>query len=80
MKLDIWSLLDAGGVFQYGRYEIRNSNGLLHRDDGPAVIYSNGMRYWYRNGERHRDDGPAIICPNGSCHWYRNGQLQQEDK
>lgn len=32
MKLDIWSLLDAGGVFQYGRYEIRNSNGVLHRE------------------------------------------------
>ena len=46
MKLDIWevvsSLLDAGGIFQYGRYEIRDSNGNLHREDGPAMVLNTG--------------------------------------
>lgn len=35
-------------------------NGLLHRVDGPAIIYTNGTQVWYHNGEIHREDGPAI--------------------
>ena len=77
MKLDIWeavsSLLDAGGKFEHGRYQIRNSKGHLHREDGPAIIFPDGTQYWHRNGEFHRDDGPAIIYPDGRQHWYRNG-------
>jgi hypothetical protein len=26
-------------------------NGKLHREDGPAVKYSDGEKYWYLNGE-----------------------------
>ena len=37
--------------------------GKLHREDGPAIEYSDGTRAWWSNGLRHRDDGPAIrIC------------------
>ena len=25
-------------------------NNRLHREDGPAVEYSNGIKYWYLNG------------------------------
>jgi hypothetical protein len=41
-------------------------NGVLHREDGPAIIfyYVNGNiwheEYWL-NGKRHREDGSAII-------------------
>ena len=48
-------------------------NGVLHRDDGPAVIFSNGSKAWYKNGERHREDGPAVIYSDGSKVWYKNG-------
>ena len=27
-------------------------NGVLHRDDGPAVEYVDGSKFWYRNGEQ----------------------------
>lgn len=33
--------------------------GLLHREDGPAVVYKSGVKYWYRHGEKHREDGPC---------------------
>jgi hypothetical protein len=36
-------------------------NGLLHREDGPAVEWPDGDKDWYVNGKRHRVDGPAII-------------------
>ena len=34
--------------------------GLLHREDGPAVVYDNGTQEWWVKGSRHRLDGPAI--------------------
>ena len=34
-------------------------NGLLHREDGPAVEYKDGHRCWFLDGQRHRTDGPA---------------------
>ena len=49
-------------------------NGELHREDGPAIEYSDGEKSWYLNGERHRDDGPAIEWSNGYRVWYRNGE------
>jgi hypothetical protein len=64
-------------------------SGVLHRDDGPAVIevYSNydgpeRHRSWYRFGVLHRDDGPAEIGgrnTNGSYQWFRWGELHRED-
>ena len=61
MKLDAWeaisSLIAAGGVFQYGRYQIVDSNGKPHRDDGPAIIYADGTQLWYRNGQLQTKPG-----------------------
>jgi hypothetical protein len=47
-------------------------DGVIHRDGGPAIIYSNGMQEWYRDGLLHRDDGPASISSNVEL-WYQNG-------
>ena len=54
-------------------------NGLRHRDDGPAIEWTNGDKQWYRNGQLHRDDGPAIEYVSGHKQWYRNGQLHRDD-
>ena len=45
-------------------------NGLLHRDDGPAVEYANGDKQWYVNGFRHRDNAPAVEYVSGAKRWY----------
>ena len=55
-------------------------NGKRHREDGPAVEYSNGRKEWYSNGERHREDGPAIERNNGTKEWYLNGMQQKPPK
>lgn len=58
-----------------------DEDGLLHREDGPAVIMQNGTKYWYRRGYLHREDGPAIINVFGeSPQWYLNGQNMQNFK
>lgn len=64
--------------FKWKKWE---TNGKLHRDDGPAVIKSNGYQEWWQNGVLHREDGPAIIDPYmGDIYdrpykevWYQNG-------
>jgi len=35
-------------------------NNHFHREDGPAVEYSNGTKEYWLHGKRHRLDGPAI--------------------
>jgi len=61
-------------IDQYGTKRWRLPNGNLHREDGPAVEYSNGSRqWWYLNGQLHREDGPAVEYTNGYKVWWLNG-------
>ena len=50
---------------------------ILHRDDGPAVIYEDGTELWYKDGFLHRDDGPAAILYGGLLRWAKYGKLYQ---
>jgi hypothetical protein len=47
-------------------------NGLLHREDGPAMIFANGTKFWFLNNKRHREDGPAAEYPDDTNIWYLN--------
>lgn len=38
----------------------RNDEGLLHKADGPAIIWHTGSKMWYIDGKLHRIGGPAI--------------------
>jgi len=48
-------------------------NGLLHREDGPAIERVNGRKLWCKNGLLHRENGPAIEYENGDKRWYLRG-------
>ncbi len=50
-----------------------NKNNQLHRENGPAIKYTDGAKPWYQNGIRHRLDGPALINSNGDKSWFING-------
>jgi len=52
----------------------------LHRLDGPAVIYPNGVKEWWVGGKQHRLDGPAILFTNGEKGYYINGKRLDEEK
>lgn len=47
-------------------------NGILHRDNGPAVEYKEGKNIWFKNGRIHREDGPAIIFYSDE-EWFVDG-------
>ena len=53
--------------------------GLLHRENGPALIWISGYMEWRLDGELHRDDGPAIKNLDGSEKWYQHGKLHREN-
>lgn len=55
-------------------------NGLLHRDNGPAVITKSGTKEWYKRGKLHRTDGPAVEDDKlkNYEYWYE-GKLHRED-
>ena len=54
-------------------------NDKLHREDGPAVEYTNGNNKWYQYDKLHRIDGPAIEWFDGKKFWYINGLLHRLD-
>jgi hypothetical protein len=60
-------------ITEYGG-KLWYKNDLLHRTDGPAIIYLYGYRAWYFEGKLHRTDGPAVIYPDGDEYWYLNGK------
>jgi len=59
------------------RIEYKNSNGLLHNPNGPAIEYNDGTKYYYINGEIHREDGPAIEYTDGEKYYYKHGKLHR---
>ena len=67
-------------VDAFGTREFYNSDGQLHRTNGPAIEYANGTKYWYQNGACHRIDGPAIEWDSGGKAWFINGKILTEDE
>jgi hypothetical protein len=57
-----------------GYKEYLDSDGHLHNDNGPAVIYFNGDKQWYCHGRFHRLDGPAIEYTDGYECWFYHGK------
>lgn len=47
---------------------------LLHREGGPALIYTDGTECWYRNGHLHREDGAACNFIGGHKEWWIDGR------
>jgi hypothetical protein len=61
-------------IDEYNVKQWFNSQGQLHREDGPAVIWPNGGKEWRINGKLHREDGPAHVFDKYNIYWYINGK------
>ncbi len=66
-------------IEENGYREWQNSEGQLHRIDGPARELSDGSKEWWINGKYHRTDGPACEDINGDKEWWVNGKLHRTD-
>lgn len=67
------------GRYEKDRYIMYYKDGLLHREDGPAVEGKDGSKEWYLNGNLHREDGPAVEYADGSKEWYLHGNRHRLD-
>ena len=68
-------MIEFGYSVKITKYSIEwYRNGERHRDNGPAIEFTNGTKCWYLNGEYHREDGPAVEYSNGYKIWYLNGK------
>ena len=56
-----------------------NSAGQLHRENGPAVEWTDGDKLWYQNGQLHRTDGPAVENADGTKAWHQYGRPHRTD-
>jgi hypothetical protein len=50
---------------EFGTIRHYDSKGNLHREDGPAVEYTNGEVMYFIHGKLHREDGPAYASADG---------------
>jgi hypothetical protein len=67
-------------INEYGSKVWRDTKGRNHRDDGPAVVRTNGVKVWCQHGMWHRADGPAIEYADGRKSWYIHGQEYSVDE
>ena len=49
----------------------RNSRGQCHREDGPALEFANGKKYWYINGIDYSFEFDE---------WLAKSQMSDEEK
>ena len=50
-------------------------DGKIHKEDGPAIEWEDGSKYWYCEGHLHRKNKPAVIQMDGLCEWWENGNF-----
>jgi hypothetical protein len=66
-------------VFKDGSYHYFNEKEQTHREDGPAVEWSDGTKLWFKEGKYHRLDGPACEYHDGTKFWSKEGKYHRED-
>jgi hypothetical protein len=76
MKKEQFIHIDTNGnKFYYSDREMK----IRHREDGPAIEWSDGDKEWWINDKLHREDGPAIEYADGGKEWWINDKLHRED-
>ena len=68
-------------INEYGDlFWFKEGTDILHREDGPAVEYADGTKFWFQNGLLHRLNGPAVELLNGDKEYYLNDIYYSEIK
>ena len=55
------------------------TDGVLDREDGPAIEWTDGNKTWYKSGLIHREDGPAVLNKHGDVLYLIDGRFSRED-
>ena len=65
----------TGCIINVARNKYYYSDGMMHRDDGPAYEGDNGDQIWFCNGLYHREDGPARITRYQHTYFTKDGMF-----
>jgi len=65
---------------KYGNKVWYDSDGKFHRDDGHAVEWTDGGKFWLKHGKYHREDGPAVKWASGNKAYYLEGIQYTEEE
>jgi len=55
---------------EYEFWYWKNDDNYFHHEDGPAIEYDNGTKFWYINGKLHNNVGPAVEYSDGRVYYY----------
>ena len=66
-------------TYRFGDRVVFFLNGRIHREDGPAIVWTSGSRAWYKKGLKHRLDGPAVDSSSGRKIWFYEGLYHRLD-
>jgi hypothetical protein len=75
LKTKVVQVEDSYCITGYTAYYLGNT---LHREDGPAIEYTNKRKEWYILGQFHREDGPAVEDAWGNKWWFWRNKLHRE--
>lgn len=53
---------------------------IIHREDGPAIIWDDGSKFWYYDGVNHNENGPSAIYRTGKVYWHYHGMHLEFDE
>jgi len=60
-----WYILKGYIIEEDRAHRVFSFDGVVHREDGPAVEWNDGTKCWYSYGKRHRMAAAAVIYPDG---------------
>lgn len=68
-------------VDEYGTQFWYDKHDHFHREnDLPAIVYSTGIKVWYKHGILHRIGGPSYVDPiDNEEEWMQDGKFHRED-
>lgn len=71
---------DKPSEYYYGDIKYTNDKGEIHRENGPAIITTDGIQKWYFNGKLHRDgDLPAVYNKDMTVvKYYKHGNIHRD--
>ena len=67
-----------GGTTYY-----KKGTTIIHREDGPAIIWANGSKFWIVENKYHRENGPTIEWFEGDevlYSWHIRGERLSPEK
>ncbi len=71
----IKEIKDRNEWYYFGnRTEFYNEEDVLHKEDGPAILWEKGDKDWYLNGELIKSEDVL-----GNVYYYKNNKLHRED-